>query len=294
MTSSNARSDLSRIPPEMKGTVLHRGAWTLCAMDHSAIDPVQMNDPGAPFHHIALSMGDAPVRIGMDGDSRPRIATVGRGDMTVIEAGVGGTSWWNETYRSACFYFTDEALSVALGADVKRDGHRIRSSMTFQSPMVRRLLEALQADAASGQCHGALVGDAVFVAMAAELVVPDREWRGQAAPGTPDWRVRRALEYIHARLTETLSIPEIAAASGTSAFHLNRQFRAAMGLSLWQYVLRERARFARTLIAHGRLSLTQVSAAAGFETYASFIVAMRRTFGILPSSLRAVANTRGP
>lgn len=138
----------------------------------------------------------------------------------------------------------------------------------------------------SGQPHGTLIGDSVFVALASQLLAPQAQWRGRAQPGNPDWRVRRALEYIHAHLTRSLAIADIAAAAGTSPFHLNRQFRACLGHSLWQYVLRERARLALDLMQDSRISLTEVSSAAGFETYASFIDAMRRTFGALPSDLR--------
>lgn len=290
MLTATPASALRRIPAEMHHAVLHRGEWTLCAMEHSFMGAVHLTDPGVPFHHLGLVMGDSPLRVGMSGDGHRLRATLSRGDMAVIEAGVGGTSWWDTPNESACFYFTDESLGLALGRDINAKTHTVRSTMVFQSPRVRRLLETLYADAAAGQPHGALVGDAVFVAIATDLVTPDREWKGQARPGTPDWRVRRALEYIHAHLTTSLTIPAIAAAAGTSPFHLNRQFRTVMATSLWRYILQERARVAFNLMQDPDLSLTVVSATAGFETYASFIEATRRRFGVLPSSLRRSLN----
>ena len=290
MLTATPASALRRIPPEMQDAVLHRGEWTLCAMEHSLIGAVHLTDPGAPFHHLGLVMGDSPLRAGMSGHGRPLGATLARGDIAVIEAGVGGTSWWDTPNESACFYFTNESLALALGRDIGPHNHAVRTTMVLQSPRVRRLLETLYADAAAGQLHGSLVGDAVFISIAAELVEPGREWRGQARPGTPDWRVQRALEYIHAHLTGFLTIPAIAAAAGTSPFHLNRQFRAAIGTSLWRYILQERARVAFDLLKDPELSLTAVAAAAGFETYASFIEATRRRFGLLPSILRRSSN----
>lgn len=286
MLTATPASNLRRIPPEMQGAVVHRGEWTMCAMEHSAMDSIHIADPGAPFHHLSLALGNSPVRVGMSGDGRPLGATLGRGDMAMIEAGVSGASWWDARYEAACFYFTDASLANALGRDVGRADHGVRSTMAFRSPVIRRLLQTLHADAVSGQEHGALVGDAVFVAIAGELVTPDRQWIGRTPPGTPDWRVKRALEFIHAHLTHPLSIPAIAAAAGTSPFHLNRQFRTLIGTSLWRYVLRERARLAVNLMQDPALSLTGVSTAAGFETYAGFIDATRQTFGCLPSSLR--------
>lgn len=287
MLTAIPASDLRRIPPEMQDAVLHRGEWTLCAMEHSVIGSVHLTDPGAPFHHLGLSMSHAPVRVGMSGDGRPLRTTTTRGDIGMIEAGVGGTSWWDGVYESACFYFTDASLAVALGEDVGRDLHSVRSGLAYRSPRLRRLLEALQMDAAAGQPHGTMVGDAIFVTVAALLVARPDDRTGWTRPGTTDWRVRRALEYIHAHLHDSLTIPGIAASAGTSAFHLSRQFRTVMGVSLWRYVLRERARAAVALLHDPGLTLTEVSAVVGFDTYASFIDATRREFGATPSRLRS-------
>ena len=286
MQTATASSALRRIPPEMQEALIIRGEWSFCAMEHSSLGAIQIADPGAPFHHLGLTLGDSLVRVGMSGDGRPIGAALGRGDMALIEAGVGGSTWWDAPYESACFYFTDDALSIALGCIIDRNRHALRTTMSFRSPVVRRLLKTLHADATAGQPHGNLIGDAVFVALADQLLAPNRDWMGRAPPGTPDWRVTRALEYIHAHLTRPLVIADVASAAGTSPFHLNRQFRARLGSSHWQYVLQERARLAFDLMQDPHITLTQVSNAAGFETYASFIDATRRTFGALPSDLR--------
>ena len=92
------------------------------------------------------------------------------------------------------------------------------------APAVCRLLHALYEDAARGQPHGTLVGDSIFIALAGLLASAGIGWRGYARPGTADWRTRRALEYIHAHLTDHLNVQSIAAAAGSSPFHLSRQF----------------------------------------------------------------------
>lgn len=137
------------------------------------------------------------------------------------------------------------------------------------------------------------MGDAIFAALAAALV-PDGEHHRQAARPTAEfWRVRRALEYIHAHLTNRLDIAAISAAAATSPFYLNRAFRSALGYSIWQYVLRERARYAFVLMRDPRLNLTMVSQLAGFDTYAGFIAAMRRAYGRAPARLRRELGREG-
>lgn len=270
----------------MRPTVLHRGEWSLCAMEHSLIGPVHIEDPGAPFHHLALPLGDAPVRLGTWLDGRRDIKRRMRDCVGMIEAGVAGESWWDAPLESACFYFMPEALDIALGREVEPAAHGIRSTAGQSTPEIARLLHALHADAVAGQPHGNLVGDAIFVALAARLVPGSDATPAHARPGAGEWRVRRALEYIHARLTGSLDIASIADAAATSPFHLSRMFRAALGLSIWQYVLRERARCAFALMRDPAPSLADIARDAGFETYAGFIAAMRGEYKLAPAALR--------
>ncbi|MFT3976668.1 MAG: AraC family transcriptional regulator [Sphingomonas bacterium] len=279
-------ADWRKLPPEMSHALLRRGEWSLCAMEHSRVGAVEFDAPGAPFHHLALPLERAPLRFGLRMDGRRQDGRNAPDTLTMIEAGAGGTTMWDGTFESACFYFTTGALAAALGLEDGEAAHDVRTKIGVHAPVLVRLLHALHADAAAGQPHGTLVGDAIFVALAAELV-PRGEHRRQAARTVAEpWRVRRALEHIHARLTEPLDIAAIAAAAATSPFYLNHAFRAALGCSIWQYVLRERARHAAVLMRDSRLNLAGVSQLAGFDTYAGFIAATRRTYGKTPARLR--------
>lgn len=281
-----APAALSKIPPSMRRAVLCRGEWSLCAMDHSRLDPICIEDSGVPFHHLALPLGTRP-RLGMHVDGHRQRAEFAPDAVIVVEAEAGATTWWDDPFESACFYFTPDALESAIGRDVGPGTHRIRTTPNLHMPIAVHLLRALYADAAAGQPHGSLIGDSIFVALAAQLTAGSPI---TTAPSRTDRRVRRALEYIHAHLTcEALSIPSIAAAAATSPFHLSRVFRTALGCPIWQYVLRERARHARILMRDASLSLVDVSMAAGFETYSSFASALRREFGCTPGALRARA-----
>ena len=279
-------AEMGRIPPDLQHMVIRRAEWSLCAMEHSRIDAVRIEDPGAAFHHIGLPLGILPARMGIEADGRRSLADRSPHSFGMIEAGVAGTSWWDEPYEAACFYFTTESLAIALGREIGEHEHSIRTTASMPVPAVCRLLHALYKDAARGQPHGTLVGDSIFIALAGLLASTGVGWRGHARPGAADWRTGRALEYIHAHLTDRLDVQAIAAAAGSSPFHLSRQFRGAIGISMWRYVLQERARHAVLLMQHDRMSLLEVSHTAGFETYPSFIAAIRHEFGVSPSKLR--------
>ena len=157
----------------------------------------------------------------------------------------------------------------------------------YHSPIAPDLLRALLADLHAGQPHGALVGDAIFIALTALLLPPSAIAHQPQKASSQERRIRRTLDCILSHLNDpTLNLERIAAAASSSPFHLSRCFRSAMGCSPWQYVLRERARPALMLMPRRRLSLQEVSQRAGFHAYSSFSASLRREYGLSPISLR--------
>ncbi len=279
---------LQKVPPWLEHTVSLRRAWSWGAMEQSCFGPIDLDGPGLPFHHLGIVL-DGGMRAGMRVDGRREDADMHPGAYTCIAAGDGGRFWWDRPAQMACFYFTNSALAATLGrgADAEACPHSIRSAAARTSPVVVTLLRALHVDAAAGCPHGGLVGDSLFAALAAQLV-PSGALAHEALVATVgDRRVRRALDYIHTHLHGPMRVQDIAEAAASSPFHLARCFRTALGCSLWHYVLRERARHAAVLMRRPSLSLSQVAGACGFDTYASFVTAVRREFGMSPKSMRS-------
>ena len=276
-----------KVPPELDAAVVRRCAWSLCSMEHSRIGAIAFEAPDAPFHHLALPLERVPLRIGLQVNGRLRYGRNAPDTITSIAAGAGGLTTWDGLFESACFYFTTQSLGLALGEEVGEHAHGLRTHAELHAPDLVRLLHALNTDAAAGQPHGALLGDSIFAALAARLVLTGSHRRVRPRANGEAWRVRRVLEFVHDRLAEPLDIAMIAAAADTSPFHLNRTFRATMGLSLWRYVLRERTRHAHVLMANARLTLVEIALQSGFETYGSFAAAVKATSGETPARLRA-------
>ena len=60
-----------------------------------------------------------------------------------------------------------------------------------------------------------------------------------------------------------------------------------LGLSIWRYVLRARARYAAVLMLDPHLTLAMIAQLSGFDSYAGFIASIRREYGMPPAVLRA-------
>ncbi|WP_341643424.1 AraC family transcriptional regulator [Thauera sp. SDU_THAU2] len=113
-----------------------------------------------------------------------------------------------------------------------------------------------------------------------------------AAPGGPLRPAvhRRMLElrcWLRENAALPLSIDEIARHANTTATTLQRQFRQAMGMTVFDFLQRERLSLARHALERDGLSVAQASELAGYTNPGSFATAFRRQFGLTPRQVRA-------
>ena len=142
--------------------------------------------------------------------------------------------------------------------------------------------------------NGSLYEETLLLALTLKLVMLYRaDGRGDAgqlprAGALPPRKLEAVRDYVWANLSRPMTLEDIARAAHLSAHHLCRQFRNALPVSLWQYVLRCRAEFARRLIArHPDMPLSGVASASGFESYSAFFNAFRKVHGAPPSGRKA-------
>jgi AraC-like DNA-binding protein len=95
-------------------------------------------------------------------------------------------------------------------------------------------------------------------------------------------RVKEAVAIAPAR---SWSVASLAKTANLSPFHLCHVFRERTGVSIYDYVLRER--LAQTLLAvlDGG-DITAIALDAGFASHSHFTARFRRFFGVTPSALR--------
>jgi AraC family transcriptional regulator len=279
---------LSRVPPWFRHTISRRGEWNLCTLEQSCFGPMHDQTPAVPFHHFGVRLDSAPLKMGWVMDGRQSNTGLPADHVSIIPAGATAKSWWDRPVDFACLYFTPASLAAAAGTDWARAANfEVRPAIGVLSPTIAGLIRAIHDDAAAGHPYGKMLGDSIFVSMASLLVndgriVQDRSYR----TGIGDKRVRRALEYIHSRLSGEMDVLSIAQGSETSPFHLSRSFRSAVGCSIWQYVARERVRLASGLMMDDALSLTEIAAMAGFESYSTFAATFKASRGLSPSRFR--------
>ncbi|HMB91621.1 MAG TPA: helix-turn-helix transcriptional regulator [Rhodothermales bacterium] len=99
-------------------------------------------------------------------------------------------------------------------------------------------------------------------------------------------RVVAARDLLFEHPVEEWTLGRLEASVGLSRFHLTRLFRAHVGISPYEYVLRVRLLRTAEEVIDTRRSLTEIALDYGFSSHSHFTAAFRRRVGVPPSTLR--------
>jgi AraC family transcriptional regulator len=103
-----------------------------------------------------------------------------------------------------------------------------------------------------------------------------------SAHGLDQVRLRRVLDYIADNISEEITLENLAAIAGYSAFHFARKFTLAMGVSPGRYMSQRRLENAMAELTAGKLPLAEIALNAQFSSQASFTRAFHRVAGTTP------------
>lgn len=163
-----------------------------------------------------------------------------------------------------------------------------------RDPVATHLFLALRRAAMDGQDRlsevaaetmGLALAVSVLRAMFPELRVKiDPKANGLSAE-----RRRRVLDYIEVRLSQRITVAELAGVANLSQWHFCRSFQRAMGMSPARYIMSRRLELARQLL-RGDLPIQEVALACGFASQSHFCDAFKREVGRTPSEYRLEAS----
>lgn len=202
-------------------------------------------------------------------------------------------------YERIIFYLEPDFLSRAGGltpqsdvpegslracfSQVKEAGSHVLRLPAVRQSRLFRVIADLQAELARPDRYGTAL--AVRLLVLQFLVEVNRQaLSGQALypdAGEEDAFIIKLLSYLHAHLTEELTIEQIAEAFYLSPSHLMHTFKRETGGTIGQYLSRKRLMLAKDRIRAG-LPATEAALASGFQSYSAFFRAYKKAFGLSP------------
>lgn len=105
--------------------------------------------------------------------------------------------------------------------------------------------------------------------------------------GASGERFGRVLQYIEWHLDERLDLELLSSVAAFSKFHFQRQFAAAFGVGVFEYVQSRRLHRAAYRLAYRTDPVADIALEAGYENPESFSRAFKKRVGLSPSDFRA-------
>jgi AraC family transcriptional regulator len=101
--------------------------------------------------------------------------------------------------------------------------------------------------------------------------------------------LHRVMHYVEAYLAEDVSLPKLADIAGLSQYHFLRSFKAEVGETPHQYVIRQRVARATDLLRRTSVPLTTIAASCGFSSHQHMCAVLGKVRGVSPRDIRARA-----
>lgn len=121
---------------------------------------------------------------------------------------------------------------------------------------------------------------------------PESRLRNGEPPTRDVERMRRALTFIEQRYAERIALADIAASMSLSEGECCRLFRRMLRTSPMEYTISCRIRASLSLLAAGRLSVTEIAQRTGFSASSYFTETFRKLMAMTPSEYRRQTGTR--
>lgn len=254
----------------------------ICAIDYRC--DAKPGDPSFPEQHTSFSV--SYVRRGSFGySSRGRSHELAPGSLLVGH--VGDEFTCSHEHHGA----GDECLSFHLSPELASGlGNALDVWRTGAIPPIPGLIvlgELAQAVAAGRSDVGL---DEVGLALAARFVTLARGGRDGSHPSARDRkRVVRAALLLDEQADHDWNLTAVAARVGLSPFHFLRLFKAVVGVTPHQFLVRARLRRAARLLAEEERQITDVAFAVGFNDLSNFVRTFHRAAGVSPRAFRQAA-----
>lgn len=109
--------------------------------------------------------------------------------------------------------------------------------------------------------------------------------------GLPQYKLRRALDYIHTFFREDIGFRDIASELEMSPYHFTRLFKESQGESPHQCIMRCRIEAAKILLLDSAMSIVEITHEVGYTSQSYFTTRFALLTGVTPAAFRTAQKT---
>ncbi len=253
------------------------------------------NEIPSNYHRVSVNLAN-PVYIErvLEGHKERRWSERGCCSVMPVEVPVIRTFKGRADYLAIYIdpHVVEEVAACVLDRDV--GSIHLVDVLAVPDPALDRLARLFHAETERPSFGSRLYVDSLTRALGLHLLrrysTQSPQMLSVASPAS-GWRVKRALEFMHANLAEDLNLAQLASVAGLGPTQFARTFRAATGEPPHRYLIRLRVDHARHLLEHTDFSVTDIAFRCGFEQSNHFTTMFRKVVGLTPRDYRKQRTT---
>jgi AraC family transcriptional regulator len=174
-------------------------------------------------------------------------------------------------------------MATACGDFMASENFELRLVRGVKDRFIAGTCLALRDEVERGGKSGRLYADSLVTSLALHLASQYGTKKLALGADHPSPKmIRTAQAFITDRLTEDLTLADIARAVNLSPFHFSRVFKQHTGLSPYQFVLQQRIVRAKQLLMRGQHSISDVALEVGFYDQSHFALHFKRLCRMTP------------
>lgn len=238
--------------------------------------------------HLVIIHLKSEIRSERRLDKRLQVENPHVGDIAIIPAKVDHWHVMRQDSAGIVLNLEPEILSAYAPEAVDPDKIEIIPTFTQPDPLIFGIGLALKTALESSQYnrfYGESLYDTLFIHLLQRYATRQpliREYND----GLPRYKLKRAIAYIQAYLTENLSLDAMATEVGMSRFYFCRLFKKSTGITPYQYLIKCRIERAKVLLRQRKLSITDIALEVGFSNQSHFTKHFKRLIGTTPKVYR--------
>jgi AraC family transcriptional regulator len=282
--------------------------WKGILVEHYQAPPNHIceQSPGALLTHWLSFPSAQPMHLVQNHGERWHESIVKQGDLVLVPA--GQPTYWrgptNSPMSNLSIYLQPELVTqIAESSELNGDRIELMDCFSRYDPHLHQIAMMLLAELRSGGIMGALYVESLIQVLVIHLlrhysslqpalaepilgtIIADHEvWASPNRHSLTPSRLQQSIDYIHAHLDGDLSMAQIAGNVNSSPTHFASSFKRATGISLHQYVIKQRVERAKLLLETTDLPIANIASQVGFSSQSHLTQHCKSFTGMTPKA----------
>jgi len=196
---------------------------------------------------------------------------------------------WHQPADLILFYLEPQFLQQTVGDAIAFDSSAITGERAINDAIIYNICDRFQQEIQQSKNLDIFYLDTLSNLLIIHLIksYSSKSLAESALHGGLSKRkLKRVIDYIQSHLDHEIRLDDLAKQLNLSRYHFSRLFKASIGLSPYQYLIRKRVELAQGLLKNRDLSIADIAYRCGFSSQSHLTRHFKQQTGTTPNRYR--------